>query len=154
MPCMHPSWVRLYPYQLLGKAGSSASLELRVRNYRSNPMHLEATLVLPGGVEGFAGTVGFDDSSRPGWVGRFLSNRPRGLGQGETTRRPGGGCEGGREIPAPDRRGRRQHPVCRVATSGALLCMTVDDSPEGVVAHPRGLAQGGPRAGIIAVCRP
>jgi hypothetical protein len=46
---LNPSWVRLYPYQLQAKPGSTASLELRVRNYRANPMHLEATLVLPAG---------------------------------------------------------------------------------------------------------
>ena len=34
---LNPSWVRLYPYQLQAKAGSTASLELRVRNYRSQP---------------------------------------------------------------------------------------------------------------------
>jgi hypothetical protein len=46
---LNPSWVRLYPYQLLAKAGSRAALELRVRNYRSSPMRLEAALVLPAG---------------------------------------------------------------------------------------------------------
>jgi glyoxylase-like metal-dependent hydrolase (beta-lactamase superfamily II) len=46
---LNPSWVRLYPYQLLAKAGSTAALELRVRNYRSNPMRLEAALVVPAG---------------------------------------------------------------------------------------------------------
>jgi len=46
---LNPSWVRLYPYQLQAKAGSSAALELRVRNYRSNPMHLQAALVVPAG---------------------------------------------------------------------------------------------------------
>ena len=46
---LNPSWVRLYPYQLLAKAGSSAALELRVRNYRSSPMRLEAALVVPTG---------------------------------------------------------------------------------------------------------
>jgi len=46
---LNPSWVRLYPYQLLVKAGSSAALELRVRNYRTNPMRLQAALVLPVG---------------------------------------------------------------------------------------------------------
>jgi len=46
---LNPSWVRLYPYQLLAKAGSSATLELRARNYRSNPMRLQAALVLPAG---------------------------------------------------------------------------------------------------------
>ena len=46
---LNPSWVRLYPYQLQAKAGSNAALELRVRNYRSNPMRLEAALVVPPG---------------------------------------------------------------------------------------------------------
>ncbi len=46
---LNPSWVRLYPYQLLAKAGSSAALELRVRNYRSSPMRLQAALILPAG---------------------------------------------------------------------------------------------------------
>ena len=46
---LNPSWARLYPYQLQAKAGSNAALELRVRNYRSSPMHLEAALVVPPG---------------------------------------------------------------------------------------------------------
>jgi len=46
---LNPSWARLYPYQLAAKAGSTSTLELRVRNYRSKPMHLEAGLVLPEG---------------------------------------------------------------------------------------------------------
>jgi glyoxylase-like metal-dependent hydrolase (beta-lactamase superfamily II) len=46
---LNPSWVRLYPYQLLAKAGATAALELRVRNYHSSPMRLEAALVLPAG---------------------------------------------------------------------------------------------------------
>jgi glyoxylase-like metal-dependent hydrolase (beta-lactamase superfamily II) len=46
---LNPSWVRLYPYQLQARVGSSSGMELRVRNYRSKPMHLEAALVLPVG---------------------------------------------------------------------------------------------------------
>jgi glyoxylase-like metal-dependent hydrolase (beta-lactamase superfamily II) len=46
---LNPSWVRLYPYQLLAKAGSSTALELRVRNYRSSPMRVEAALDVPAG---------------------------------------------------------------------------------------------------------
>jgi glyoxylase-like metal-dependent hydrolase (beta-lactamase superfamily II) len=46
---LNPSWARLYPYQLLAKAGSKAAVELRVRNYRSKPMRLQAALVLPAG---------------------------------------------------------------------------------------------------------
>ncbi len=46
---LNPSWVRLYPYQLPARAGSSAKVELHVRNYRSHPMHLEGAVVLPPG---------------------------------------------------------------------------------------------------------
>jgi len=46
---MNPGWARLYPYQLEARAGASAPLELRVRNYRSKPMQMEAALVLPPG---------------------------------------------------------------------------------------------------------
>jgi len=46
---LNPSWARLYPYQLQVKTGSNAELELRVRNYRSKPMRLEAALVVPPG---------------------------------------------------------------------------------------------------------
>jgi glyoxylase-like metal-dependent hydrolase (beta-lactamase superfamily II) len=46
---LNPSWARLYPYQMLAKAGTKSRVELRVRNYRSRPIRLEAALVLPGG---------------------------------------------------------------------------------------------------------
>ncbi len=46
---LNPSWARLYPYQLQAKTGSSTAVELRVRNYRSSPMLVEAALVLPAG---------------------------------------------------------------------------------------------------------
>jgi glyoxylase-like metal-dependent hydrolase (beta-lactamase superfamily II) len=46
---LNPSWVRLYPYQLLAKPGSTPTVELHVRNYRSQPMSVEAALVTPQG---------------------------------------------------------------------------------------------------------
>jgi glyoxylase-like metal-dependent hydrolase (beta-lactamase superfamily II) len=46
---LNPSWVRFYPYQPLAKAGSTTNFELRVRNYRTHPMHLEAALRVPPG---------------------------------------------------------------------------------------------------------
>jgi len=46
---LNPSWVRLYPYQLEARIGSSAPVELRVRNYRGKPMQFEAALVAPAG---------------------------------------------------------------------------------------------------------
>jgi glyoxylase-like metal-dependent hydrolase (beta-lactamase superfamily II) len=46
---LNPSWARLYPYQLAARPGTSAAVELRVRNYRAKPMPVEAALVLPAG---------------------------------------------------------------------------------------------------------
>jgi glyoxylase-like metal-dependent hydrolase (beta-lactamase superfamily II) len=46
---LNPSWARMYPYQLSPKAGGSSNCELRVRNYRSGPMHVEAAVVVPEG---------------------------------------------------------------------------------------------------------
>ena len=46
---LNPGWARLYPYQLQVKAGSRASVELRVRNYRSHPMRLQGVPILPAG---------------------------------------------------------------------------------------------------------
>jgi len=46
---LNPGWARLYPYQMEAKPGSSVAVELRVRNYRSKPMQMEAALVLPPG---------------------------------------------------------------------------------------------------------
>jgi len=56
---LNPSWVRIYPYQLEARAGSSAPLELRVRNYRAKPMHIEAALVVPAGWKVSPETVTF-----------------------------------------------------------------------------------------------
>jgi glyoxylase-like metal-dependent hydrolase (beta-lactamase superfamily II) len=76
---LNPSWVRLYPYQLEVKAGSSAAMELRVRNYRSKPMPLEAALILPAGWKASPevlsltipangdGSGGFTLTIPPGW---------------------------------------------------------------------------------------
>jgi glyoxylase-like metal-dependent hydrolase (beta-lactamase superfamily II) len=44
---LNPSWARLYPYQLEARPGTSAAVELRVHNYRTKPMPVEAALVLP-----------------------------------------------------------------------------------------------------------
>ena len=65
---LNPSWVRFYPYQLQAKAGDAANLELRVRNYRRHPMHLEAAAGLAGGLEGF--TEILDLTIPPGQDGR------------------------------------------------------------------------------------
>ncbi|MCS7024675.1 MAG: MBL fold metallo-hydrolase [Bryobacteraceae bacterium] len=44
---LDPSWVKLYPYQLLIRAGSAQTLEVRVQNYRPAAMKMEVALVAP-----------------------------------------------------------------------------------------------------------
>jgi glyoxylase-like metal-dependent hydrolase (beta-lactamase superfamily II) len=56
---LNPSWARFYPYQLLAKPGASVDIELRVRNYRSHPMQVDAALVLPPGWKSSPETVTF-----------------------------------------------------------------------------------------------
>lgn len=56
---LNPSWARLYPYQLLVKPGSTVDVELRVRNYRAQPMQVEAALNLPPGWKASPETVSF-----------------------------------------------------------------------------------------------
>jgi glyoxylase-like metal-dependent hydrolase (beta-lactamase superfamily II) len=69
---LNPSWVRLYPYQLQARVGSKAGIEVRVRNYRSKPMYLEAALVGPAGwkasPEGVSLTVPPNGEGREGFT--------------------------------------------------------------------------------------
>jgi glyoxylase-like metal-dependent hydrolase (beta-lactamase superfamily II) len=44
---LDPSWVSLYPYQLLAAPGESQKLEVRVQNYKPSPMKLEIALIAP-----------------------------------------------------------------------------------------------------------
>jgi glyoxylase-like metal-dependent hydrolase (beta-lactamase superfamily II) len=44
---MDPSWVSIYPYQVLLAAGEKQALEIRVQNYYPNPMKMEVALVAP-----------------------------------------------------------------------------------------------------------
>ncbi|MDX2154844.1 MAG: MBL fold metallo-hydrolase [Bryobacteraceae bacterium] len=44
---LNPSWVRLYPYQMLARAGATQSVEVRVNNLGQSAMKFEASLVAP-----------------------------------------------------------------------------------------------------------
>jgi glyoxylase-like metal-dependent hydrolase (beta-lactamase superfamily II) len=46
---LDPAWVQIYPYQATAIPGRPVSLELRVRNHRRIPVHLEIALILPAG---------------------------------------------------------------------------------------------------------
>lgn len=78
---MNPSWARLYPYQLLARAGSSSAIELRVRNYRSKPMQLEAALTFPAGWKASPEVVAFtvppDGEGREGFTVTIPENWDR-----------------------------------------------------------------------------
>jgi glyoxylase-like metal-dependent hydrolase (beta-lactamase superfamily II) len=44
---LDPSWVSIYPYQILIAPGSRQPVEIRVRNYKTEPMKVEAALIAP-----------------------------------------------------------------------------------------------------------
>ena len=44
---LDPSWVSIYPYQMILKPGESQRIEIRVRNYKPEPMKIELVLITP-----------------------------------------------------------------------------------------------------------
>jgi len=44
---LDPSWVKIYPYQILTEPGQRQELQIRVQNYKSSPMKIEVALVAP-----------------------------------------------------------------------------------------------------------
>lgn len=44
---LDPSWVKIYPYQMLATPGTAQKAEVRVQNYRAEPMEMEVALVTP-----------------------------------------------------------------------------------------------------------
>jgi hypothetical protein len=44
---LDPSWVKIYPYQILTEPGQREELQIRVQNYKSSPMKIEVALVAP-----------------------------------------------------------------------------------------------------------
>lgn len=44
---LDPSWVKIYPYQMVLGPGSVQKAEIRVQNYRTEPMEMEVALVAP-----------------------------------------------------------------------------------------------------------
>jgi glyoxylase-like metal-dependent hydrolase (beta-lactamase superfamily II) len=45
---LDPSWVRIYPYQMLIAPGEARDISIHVRNYHASPMKAEVALVGPG----------------------------------------------------------------------------------------------------------
>jgi hypothetical protein len=46
---LDPTWISIYPYQLMILAGQTRQIEIRVRNYRPSRIQIQAALVLPEG---------------------------------------------------------------------------------------------------------
>ena len=44
-----PSWISIYPYQMIVRAGQTAQMEIRLRNHRPRRVQIQAALVLPDG---------------------------------------------------------------------------------------------------------
>lgn len=73
---LNPSWARLYPYQLTVKPGARVDIELRVRNYRQKPMHIEAALTLPPGWKATPPTLSLMAMPREDKTGGFTLTIP------------------------------------------------------------------------------
>jgi len=73
---LNPSWARLYPYQLEARPGTSAAVELRVHNYRTKPMPVEAALVLPASWKATPEVVSFTVPPRGDGSGGFTVTIP------------------------------------------------------------------------------
>jgi glyoxylase-like metal-dependent hydrolase (beta-lactamase superfamily II) len=44
---LDPSWVSIYPYQILAAPGTAQRMEVRVQNYRAAPLKMEVALIAP-----------------------------------------------------------------------------------------------------------
>jgi len=44
---LDPSWVKIYPYQMLLAPGGRQRAEVRVRNYKASPMKIEVAIIAP-----------------------------------------------------------------------------------------------------------
>jgi hypothetical protein len=56
---LDPSWISIYPYQLMILAGQTREIEIRVRNYQSSRVQIQAALVLPQGWRATPARVSF-----------------------------------------------------------------------------------------------
>ena len=56
---LDPSWISIYPYQLMILAGQTREIEIRARNYQSSRVQIQAALVLPDGWRATPARVSF-----------------------------------------------------------------------------------------------
>ncbi|MBI3665262.1 MAG: MBL fold metallo-hydrolase, partial [Acidobacteria bacterium] len=74
---LDPSWVKIYPYQMVVKPGESARGEIRVQNYRAVPMKMEVALVLPEGWSAEPDLLRFEAPPRGHASGSFVLRTAR-----------------------------------------------------------------------------
>jgi glyoxylase-like metal-dependent hydrolase (beta-lactamase superfamily II) len=102
---MDPSWVSIYPYQILLAPGEAQRIEIRVRNYNAEPMKIEAALVVPSGWRLQPDLVKFEipgktEGMRPVTISVPAKWTPSGATVCDRLRR-----NAGREVPGADHRG-------------------------------------------------
>jgi glyoxylase-like metal-dependent hydrolase (beta-lactamase superfamily II) len=75
---LDPSWIKLYPYQMLLAPGRPAPAEVRVQNYYARPMKIEVALVAPAEWRIEPDVVRFEVPARSTAVRRLTLTVPRG----------------------------------------------------------------------------
>jgi glyoxylase-like metal-dependent hydrolase (beta-lactamase superfamily II) len=80
---MDPSWVKIYPYQMVIKPGETARGEIRVQNYRAAPMKVEVALVLPEGWSAEPEVLRFEAPARAHASSGFLLKTSHELPRGQ-----------------------------------------------------------------------
>ncbi len=75
---LDPSWLKIYPYQMLLAAGSRQKAEVRVQNYKSTTMKLEVSLVGPAEWRVEPGVLKFDVPANSKAARSFEISIPKG----------------------------------------------------------------------------
>ncbi len=75
---MDPSWVKIYPYQMLLARGQKQRAEVRVQNYRSSTMKMEVALIMPQEWRIEPDVLRFDVAANGKAVRQFEITIPRG----------------------------------------------------------------------------
>jgi glyoxylase-like metal-dependent hydrolase (beta-lactamase superfamily II) len=74
---LDPSWVKIYPYQILLTPGQPQALEIRVQNYNPSAMKLEAAIVAPSEWRIEPDVVKLDIPAQSHGVGKVTVTAPR-----------------------------------------------------------------------------
>ncbi|MDX1982069.1 MAG: MBL fold metallo-hydrolase [Bryobacteraceae bacterium] len=75
---LDPSWVKIYPYQMLLSPGAAVKAEIRVQNYRADPMKMEVALITPSEWQITPGLLRFDVPAKSHASHAFTITIPKG----------------------------------------------------------------------------